>query len=196
MTASEVYWIKLHKIFKRVPRDRRVQKIIQSKMYTKMRSFLDNPIGMGVVSLSVTVAIIITTNPGIVLGGLTGLLVGMSTTFITTSVANRLKKMEENMSYTSVERKFAVETTLVLLEKTQSYSTNEDMQKNLTQVMEHLKDPTTSYALWRNVNGCLRSINQEHERCTAVNIEQAKINTAVEKLSNKMNPPQERVFKL
>lgn len=196
MTASEVYWIKLHKIFERVPHDRRVQKIVQSKMYTKMRSFLGNPIGMGAVSLSVTVAIIITTNPGIVLGGLTGLLVGIATTFITTFVANRLKKMEENMSCASVERKFAVETTLALLEKAQVHSNTENDKNAMKDVMEHLKDPTTSYALWRDVNECLRAINQEHERCAAVNIEQAKINTAVEKLSNKMNAPQERVFKL
>lgn len=196
MTSSEIYWIKLHKIFERVPRDRRVQKIVQNKMYTKMRSFLDNPIGMGAVSLSVSVAIIMTTNPGIVLSGLIGLVVGISTTFIATSVANRLKKMEENVSCISVERKFAVETTLALLEKVQAYFTNENDKNAMKDVLEHLKDSTTSYALWKDVNECLRSMNHERERCAAVNIQQSKINTAVEQLSNKMNSSHDRVFKL
>lgn len=196
MAVSEVSWIKLHKIFERIPRDQRAQKIVQNKMYKKMCSFLDNPIGMGAVSLSVSVAIIIATNPGIVFSGLIGMIVGVSTTVSSNFITNRLKKIEENISCKSVERNFAVEATLALLEKVQTHPANEDAQTALTKIMEHLKDPTTSYALWRDVNECLRAISCEHEKQTAVNVQQAKINTAVEQLSNKMKPSQDRVFKL
>lgn len=196
MALSNVNINSLNKIFERIPQDRRVRKMIQNKMYAKMRSFLDNPIGTGAVSLGVSISIILSTTPGVALSALIGLLVGMSTTFITMSVAKRLKKMEDDVSCTSVERNLAVEDTLALLEKVQSYSINEDFSKVLTDVMGHLKDSTTSYALWRDVNECLRAIDRDREKSAAVNIQQAKINTAVEQLSNKMKSSHDRVFKL
>lgn len=196
MAVPEFSWIKLHTIFERVPRDRRIQKIVQNKMYTKMCSFLDNPIAMGAVSLSVAVTISLVTRSGVMLSALIGLLVGMSMTFITTTATNRFKKMEDDVSRDSAERNFAVEATLHLLENVQTYANDEVAQNAIKNVMDYLKDPTTSYALWREVNECLRDIGREHEKQMAVSVQQAKINTVVERLNNKMNPPQERVFKL
>lgn len=186
----------MYTLFKRISRDNRFQKIFEKKVYKRLRSFSDHILFK--VGLSITLSALLTVwiSPGLVLGALMGLCVGMCVTFGTTFILKHLNTMEENVSFTSLERRQEVETTLHLLEKASEHAHTEVFKNAIKDTLKHLNNPTTSYALWKQVNAYLRTIAYEREVWEARHHKQSQIDVAVQQLNNKLNPPKEHVFKL
>lgn len=196
MTLDHIWATRLHKIFDRIPSDRRWQRVVEHRWYKRLRAFLNNPVCMVAVSLSLSISTVIITNPGIALSGAIGLIFGVSTTFVTAAATKRLNRLESDLSSTSNDRAQKIEATLHMLERVSGHAKSEVFENALKDVMRHLKDPTTSYALWTQVNECLHTIDHESERYNAISAQQQTINIAVEQLDKKLNPPKDRVLKL
>lgn len=200
MTHPEYGWSRpLYTLFKRVHRDTLLQKMVQTKMYKLGVSFLSGTVSMCVLSLLLSVSLIVLLNPSIMFSALIGLNMGMLVTFGGQFILNQLKNLEEGISFTSFERRQEVEATLRLLEQAGEFAHTEVFKNALKDTMTYLKDPTTSYALWKQVNAYLRAINTEHNHWEAANHQQSEIDVAIEQLSNKLHPPpssSERVIKL
>lgn len=193
-------WSKsLYKTFERVARDKRMQRIVQSKGYRMLRSFLASTTAMTVLSVGVSISIsLIVGNPSVAFNAVLGLIVGTVVSFGGVYIRNRLEQLEKNVSCSSAERQQEVERTLHLLEHAGERAHTEVFHNALKDTMTHLKDPSTSYALWTEVSAHLRNIQTERERWDASNRQQNKIDVAVEQLNNKINHPpvKDRVIKL
>lgn len=193
-------WSKsLYKTFERVARDKRMQRIVQSKGYRMLRSFLASTTAMTVLSVGVSISIsLIVGNPSVAFNAVLGLIVGTVVSFGGVYIRNRLEQLEKNVSCSSAERQQEVERTLHLLEHAGERAHTEVFHNALKDTMTHLKDPSTSYAVWKEINAHLRNIQTERERWDASNRQQNKIDVAVEQLNNKINHPpvKDRVLKL
>ena len=196
MTLDHIWATRLHKVFDRIPSDQRWQRVMEHHWYKRLRGFLNNTVCMVATSLSLSVSTVLLTNPGVALSGAIGLLFGVSTTFISAAATKRLNQWENDLSSTSNERREKIEATLHMLERLAGRANSEVFENALKKVMRHLKDPSTSYALWAQVNECLHAIDHENERHTAATIQQQTINIAVEQLDKKLNPPKDRVLKI